>query len=134
MTKQKNSKKPICTKHNIQDMKRKLRTTPAWRQFRIDLEDYFDGNDPITLKPLRKGWNAHHMRMSLDTYDELVFGGSIGEEIGTSVENVYMDYFLPLNVQTHDVIHFCQRYAQTDPGFMARLTRYVEMMVTLNKK
>ena len=102
--------------NNTQHLKKKIRDSAEWKQLRIDLTDKYDNLDPITQKRLLKGWNAHHMRMSLDTYADLD-----------------VDYFRPLNMQTHDVVHWCQRYAQKDPDFMQRLTDLVNEMVELNK-
>lgn len=96
--------------------KAKVRATPEWRQLRIDLSDEYWNYDPITNKPLRKGFNVHHMRLDPEKYGDLE-----------------QRYFLPLNKQTHEFLHWAYRYARNDEDFMKRLCYFVGQMVELNK-
>lgn len=98
-----------------QYVKAQLRKTPEWKQLRLDLADRFNETDPITQKKLLKGWNAHHMRMSEETYGDL-----------------NLDFFLPLNKQTHESLHWLYRYASKDKDFMKRICYYVARMIALN--
>ena len=100
---------------HAQYVKSQVRKTPEWKQLRIDLADRYGDTDPITNKKLLKGWNAHHMRMSEETYGDLD-----------------LDYFLPLNKQTHETLHWLFRYASKDSDFMNRLCQYVAKMVKFN--
>lgn len=44
-----------------QYIKKKVRQSKAWKQLRIDIQEEYGNTDPITLKPLRKGFNVHHL-------------------------------------------------------------------------
>ena len=96
--------------------RKKFRNSAKWKKFRNDIIEKFDHVDPITNKPLRKGCNIHHLDMDKDNYEVLI-----------------EEHFLPLNKNTHEMIHWCYRYASTDDDFMNRLTYFVQKMLEINK-
>lgn len=92
--------------------KAKVRNTPEWRQFRILLQEHFNGLDALTLKKLRLGWNAHHMDMSLENYDLLE-----------------LNRFVPLNKASHNLIHILYRYYKNDESILQRLKEILDKML-----
>ena len=52
-----------------------------------------NGIDVITGKPLRKGWQLHHLDMELERY-----------------ANLNPEKFICVNRQTHEMIHWVFRY------------------------
>ena len=97
-----------------QYIKNELRKTKEWRQLRIDIEDMYK-NDPITLKPLRKGFNVHHLDMRTDNYS-----------------NLDMSRFRPLNKAIHELIHTLYRYYEKDPNIIDRIKDLLDLMVEYN--
>lgn len=98
------------------EKKAKLRATKEWKAFRIKIAEKQNKKDVITGKPLRKGYNVHHLDMSSENYDKL------------DEEN-----FIALNKQTHDALHFLFRYYQNDRGILDKLKTFLDRMVELNK-
>lgn len=96
--------------------KSKFRATSVWKKFRKQMDDKFNHTDPITNYPLRKGHNLHHLNLNPNEY--------------TNITNE--DHFIPLNKNTHEVIHFCYNYAKKDPEFMKRLCYFVQKMIEIN--
>lgn len=74
-----------------QKEKSKFRSTAKWKKFRVFMKKSSGDVDAITRKPLRAGWNLHHMN-----------------------EKDYTDLkpekFLCLNKKTHDMLHWLARY------------------------
>lgn len=97
--------------------KRKFRKTKRWLEWRNYISNKYNHRDPISDKPLRKGYSVHHLIIDKDRYEEL------------DEEN-----FIPLNKQMHDTIHVCYNYAKSDKNFMNRLVYWVNTMLKLNKK
>ena len=73
--------------------KAKFRATKEWKVFRELMFKEFDGKDAITGRPLRKGWQLHHLDLNPDNYRVL-----------------NPNNFIPLNKKTHDIVHFLFRY------------------------
>lgn len=73
------------------------------------------GKDLITLKPLRKGFQIHHMNLDEKQY-----------------QNLREDWFLPCNNLTHKVIHWLFTYYQKDEGIIDRLKAEMEKMKEIN--
>ena len=94
-----------------------VRKTPEWRQLRTDIADEYDNKDAITLKPLRTGWNCHHLDMDVENYDDL------------SIERCR-----PLNKSSHDLVHTLYRYYEKDKTVLERLKDILDKMVELNYK
>lgn len=98
------------------EKKSKFRASKEWKAFRIKIAEKQDKKDIITGKPLRKGYNCHHLDMSAENYDQL------------TEEN-----FIALNKQTHETLHFLFRYYQKDPTVLDRLKTILDRMNELNK-
>ena len=98
------------------EKKAKLRTTKEWKAFRIKIAEKQNKKDVITGKPLRKGYNCHHLDMGAENYDKL------------TEEN-----FIALNKQTHEALHFLFRYYQKDHTILDRLKNVLDRMNELNK-
>lgn len=54
-----------------QALKRKVRKSPEWAELRQLKFNEQNGVDPITLRPLTKGWALHHMDLREEHYDNL---------------------------------------------------------------
>lgn len=111
MSKAKNSNKLSGNQYK----KAMVRKTPAWRQLRTDIVEEYNNKDALTLKPLRLGFNVHHLDMNVDRYDDL------------SIEK-----FRPLNKASHDVVHTLYRYYEKDETILERLKEILDMMVKYN--
>ena len=98
-----------------QQIKKKVRDTPEWKQLRIDIQDEYDNKDPITNKKLIKGFNVHHCCMKTEEYD-----------------NLAMERFRPHNRQTHEFIHWLYRYYVKDPDILNRIKKELDLMVEFN--
>lgn len=107
-------------KINQQD-KAKIRHTPEWNELRETVSDNFNRLDPISLKPLRKGWTLHHMSQDANNYADFT---------ETDADGNYR--FLPLNKQQHELLHVLYRYASKDTEYIERLLKYLRMMIELN--
>ena len=95
------------------ELKAKFRRSVEWKNFRKHMAYLYDNKDAITGKPLRKGWNLHHLDMSIDNYQDL-------DE----------DKFIPLNKSTHEMLHQVFRYSYA----IDKLVYYVQKMEEINKK
>ena len=96
--------------------KDKFRSSPEWRQFRIDMQSRGRGVDALTLKPLRKGWNLHHLDMQEQNYAVLE-----------------PERFRCLNKSSHELVHTLYRYYRKDPSILKRLGELMELMFELNR-
>lgn len=54
-----------------QKSKRKFRQSKEWRNFRAFMKKAAGGKDLVTLKPLRKGYQIHHMNLDEKQYENL---------------------------------------------------------------
>ena len=70
----------------------------------------------LTLRPLLKSWNLHHMKMDEDSYENI------------SNEN----NFKCLNKKSHEVIHFLFRYYVNDEDIIKRLEYILKEMKRVN--
>ena len=77
------------------------------------MAELYDNKDAITGKPLRKGWNLHHMDMSVENYQDLC-----------------EDKYIPLNRASHGLIHTAFRYSYA----IDKLVYYVQKMEEINNK
>lgn len=78
-------------------LKRSFRNTSTWKNFRKKVYDKQFGKDLITLKPLTKTFNVHHVNLNVDEYQNLE------DE----------DMFVGLNKTSHDTVHFLLRYIKS---------------------
>lgn len=97
-------------------IKAEFRKSLKWKRWRYTLVDYYSNKDSITLKPLHKGWNAHHLDMRAENYTVLK-----------------EERFRPLNADTHDCIHFLYRYYKKDPFIIDRIRALLDEMVRFNE-
>ena len=88
----------------------------TWKRWRYYLVDYYENRDQLTLKPLRKGFNIHHLDLREEHY-------TILKE----------ERFRPLNSDSHDCIHFLYRYYKKDPFIIDRLRKILDLMVKYNE-
>lgn len=95
------------------ELKSKFRRSVEWKNFRKHMAELYDNKDAITGKPLRKGWNLHHLDMSVENYQDL-------DE----------DKFIPLNKATHEMLHQAFRYSYA----IDKLVCYVKKMEKINRK
>lgn len=93
--------------------KQKFRTSAKWKKFRAYMKKKYKV-DAITGKPLRAGWQLHHLDMSDENYEDL------------KEEN-----FICLNRNTHKIIHEIFRY-DTDQ-YLYNMNKYLCKMKELNK-
>lgn len=77
------------------------------------MAELYDNKDAITGKPLRKGWNLHHLDMAVENYKDLDD-----------------DKFIPLNKKSHEMLHQVFRYSYA----IEQLIQYVQKMEEINKK
>lgn len=100
-----------------QYIKKKVRQSAEWRQLRIEIQAEYNNTDPITLRPLRKGFNVHHLDESVENYDNL---------------NDHSK-FRPLNKATHELVHTLYLYYRKDPKVLERLKEVLDLMVLYNE-
>lgn len=99
-----------------QKEKNKFRRSSKWLEFRA-YQKKKHNIDCITLSPLRKGWNLHHLDLNEEHYEDL------------SNES----HFVPLNKKTHDVIHFLYIYYKKDEKVLERLKELLNQMKEINQ-
>lgn len=73
--------------------------------------------DCVTLYPLRKGHNLHHLDLDEAHYED------ISDE----------SHFEPLNRKTHETVHFLYPYYVKDRGIIKRLEELLERMRVINE-
>ena len=107
----------------MRDKKRQLKSVKAeflrslvWKRWRYHLVDHYNNQDQLTLKPLRKGFNIHHLDMREENYQVLK-----------------EERFRPLNSDSHDCVHFLYRYYKKDPFIIDRLRKILDLMVKYNE-
>ena len=93
--------------------KQKFRSSAKWKKFRAYMKKKYKV-DAITGKPLRAGWQLHHLDMSDDHYEDL------------NEEN-----FICLNRNTHKIIHEIFRYDYDT--YLHNIKTYLDKMKELNK-
>jgi hypothetical protein len=101
--------------NETQKAKKKFRQTKEWKNFRKLMFSKSGKVDRITLKPLRKGWQLHHLLLDETRYAELD-------------EN----NFVCLNNLTHKFVHWLYTYYQKDPAIIDRIRAELEKMKEIN--
>ena len=101
--------------NETQKAKKKFRQTKEWKNFRKLMFSKSGKVDRITLKPLRKNWQLHHLLLDETRYAEL------------DEKN-----FVCLNNLTHKFIHWCYGYYQKDPTIIDRIRAELEKMKEIN--
>jgi len=103
--------------NETQKAKKKFRQTKEWKNFRKLMFSKSGKVDRITLKPLRKGWQLHHLLLDETKYAEL------------QEEN-----FVCINNMTHKFVHWLYTYFQKDPAIIDRIKNEMQKMSEINKK
>lgn len=98
--------------------KKKFRHSDEWKNFRQKMRRMFYKTDPITLEPLMRDWELHHMCLDSSQYTDLS---------NTS-------RFKPLNKKTHEAIHTLYRIYKKDKGVLERVQQLLETMLEINRR
>lgn len=93
-----------------QKKKRKIRSSKKWKIKKLSEKKRAENKDEITLKPLRKGWQLHHMNLDESFYENL------------------SKPFMCVNNLTHKMIHWLYTYYKTDKQIIERLKKTMEIM------
>ena len=101
--------------NETQKAKKKFRQSKEWKIFRKLMFSKSGKIDYITQKPLRKGWQLHHLNLDETQYADLREEG-----------------FICINRQTHETIHWLFRYFQKDPAVIQRLQKIMQKMAEIN--
>ena len=102
--------------NEIQKAKKKFRQSKEWKEFRKLMFSKSGKIDCITRKPLRKGFQVHHLLLDETRYSEL------------NEEN-----FICLNNLTHKFVHWLYTYFIKDPQIIDRIKAELEKMKEINK-
>lgn len=100
-----------------QKTKTKFRRSVKWKRFKAFMKK-LRKVDCVTLSPLRKGHNLHHLDLDEAHYED------ISDD----------SHFEPLNKKTHDTVHFLYGYYVKDKGIIDRLRDLLDRMVEINGK
>lgn len=92
-----------------------FRSSSKWKSWRKHLKAR--KVDELTQKPLRAGWQAHHLDLDIEHYTEL------REEV-----------FSTLNRNSHFIVHEMYRYYCKDKGIIERLRVILDRMCEINRK
>lgn len=99
--------------------KTKFRGSSSWQKWRKVIKGYRGNRDYITQKPLRSGWNCHHMDLDENHYQDI-----------TNPEHFYA-----FNSKTHDFVHWGYTYYKEDKEeFIKRISEVWEEMYEINEK
>lgn len=96
--------------------KTKFRQSAKWKKFKAYMKKTRKV-DCVTLSPLHKGHNLHHLDLNEEHYSD------ISDET----------HFEPLNRKTHEVVHFLYGYYIKDEGVIERLKNLLDRMVDINE-
>jgi hypothetical protein len=96
--------------------KTKFRRSAKWKKFKAYVRK-IKKVDCITLYPLRKGHNLHHLDLNEAHYED--------------VSDI--SHFEPLNRKTHETVHFLYPYYVKDNAIIDRLRDLLERMRIINE-
>lgn len=99
----------------VQKKKRKFRESKKWKLKKLSEKTRADNKDEITLRPLRRGWQLHHMNLNEKDYEDM------------------KQPFLCCNILTHKFIHWLYVYYRTDEEIIDRIKKALEKMKEENK-
>jgi len=97
--------------------KTKFRQSAKWKKFKVYMKK-LKKVDCVTLFPLRKGHNLHHLDLNDEHY--------------TDISDI--SHFEPLNRKTHETVHFLYSYYVKDEKIIDRLHDLLERMRVINDK
>lgn len=100
------------------EMKRKVRSSPEWAELRETISKNQNNIDPVTCRPLLRGWNLHHLSQCSEFYDDLS-----------------EDRFVALNHRTHEIVHALYDVYKREQSwqFLDELKTIIEKMVEITK-
>ena len=98
-----------------QKKKRKFRESKKWKLKRLKEKARADNKDEITQKPLRRGWQLHHVDLNEKNYEDM------------------NKPFVCCNNLTHKFIHWLWLYYRTDETVIDRIKAVMEEMKEVNK-
>lgn len=93
------------------EYKSKIRSSNEWKKLRAQAAHKYHDKCYLTDKRLLKGWQLHHLDMSIDNYDDFT-----------------LDKFVPLNKKAHSIVHDIYRYWHKDHNVLKRLEIILNMM------
>lgn len=85
--------------------KQEFRMSNTWKHFRRKMRKKHFGMDKITMKPLLRTWNLHHIDLRSENY--------------CNITNENM--FVPLNEDTHKFIHWLYPFYKKDKEIIERI-------------
>lgn len=91
--------------------KHKIRSTKEWQRLKDRLRDEHKV-DFLSHKPLEENFNCHHIDLNPKNYADLSF-----------------EKFLPLNRNSHEVVHWIFDRYREDPNVLDRLKEVIELMM-----
>ena len=97
--------------------RKKFLKSKEWLEFRNKIAGKQGGIDPITNKPLRKGFIVHHLNLDKNLYTDLSNEAD----------------FIAINSRTHKMLHFLYEIGVTYTDNEA-LTTTLQRMIKLNKE
>lgn len=97
-------------------IKQKWRTSKRWKEFRSYAKSFYKGIDIVTGSKLYKGWQLHHLDMSMANY--------------TNTDNI-RDY-ATVNRETHTALHWAYRMYHKDHSFLDRFNEMIKEMEAIN--
>ena len=102
--------------NDIQKAKRNFRQTKRWKEFRKEMKIKCGGVDLITGHKLRKGFQVHHRNLDESQY-----------------QNLREDWFICINNQTHEFLHWLYRYYVKDEAIIDRIKAEMQKMKEINQ-
>lgn len=105
-------------KESNRQKKDKFRKTKEWKSFRTEMKEQSNNKDALTNKPLRAGWNLHHLDLRPEHYSD--------------ISDAY--HFICLNRQSHEFVHWLYRYYAKDPDIIDRIIDAMNRMKSLNEQ
>lgn len=88
-----------------------FRNSEKWHAFRAKCRLH-TSKDFITKEPLAADWNLHHLDMNVNRYDH--------------IQDIYK--FMPLNKETHQLIHTLYRWYRKDHTVLDRIVKTLKRM------
>lgn len=98
--------------------KKKFRFSNPWRTFRLVIKKERLFKDYVTGEKLLKTWQLHHLNLDDRQYTNLTKHA----------------HFMPLNKDTHKVIHWLYRYYKRDRYFLVRIKEVLDYMLTITEE
>ena len=88
-----------------------FRKTDAWHKWKAKCRLH-TSKDFITKDPLCRNWNLHHLDLNIQRYDNITD----------------MNRFMPLNPNTHEIIHELFKWYKKDHKVLDRIKKTLDLM------